>query len=322
MGTNTLIMTRILLFFLLISANVSAVKPEWIPDYFVRYEKDPNPGKHQARIRVICEFDSDYDPFRELRFGMNGSNERIKMSDKNIAEVIRIPQKAVFQFYYDSHFQEIETDSIDIKSGQITIISLHFKAHSDPRPLKKPVIYLYPESDTAVSVHLETTGELTFTYPEYSRGWKGTAHPDGSVTIAGKTYPYLFWEGTQHFNTFDFALGGFLLNRETIISSLEKHLSDLGFNDREKTDFITFWGPQLQKHERIYIQFILNEECDAFARLDIEPKPQQLNRVYMIWKPVDNHLKVFIKQQKLEKINRDGFDVLEWGGIELTNSGN
>lgn len=311
---------RILIFFLLAGSNLFANNLEAIPDYFVKYEKDKHPVKEGARIRVICEFDADYDPFRELRFGMNGSNERIKMTDKNEVNVVRKEKKAVFQFYYDSNFQEIETDSIEIKAGMVTIISLHFKARNEPRPVKKPVIYLYPESDLEFSLDLKAKGQLTFTYPDYSQGWKGIAHPDGSITIDEKNYPYLFWESEQHFNTFDFELGGFLLTKETVTTSLEKHLSDLGFNAKEKTDFITFWGPQLQKHERVHIQFILNGACDQFAQLTIVPKPQHMNRVYMIWTPVDNHRKVFVKPQKIEKMNRDGFDVLEWGGIELTNS--
>lgn len=310
---------RILLFFLLISFNLSATNFEVIPDYFVRYEKDKYPVKEGSRIKILCEFDSDYDPFRELRFGMNGSNERIKMSDKNEVIVIRKAQKAVFQFYYDSNFQEIETDSIDVKPGMITVISLHFKARNEPRPVKKPVIYLYPESDIEISVDLKARGDLTFTYPDYSKGWKGTAHPDGSISINGKNFPYLFWESEQHFNMFDSELGGFLVTKETVVTTLEKHLSDFGFNDREKTDFITFWGPQLQKHESVCIQFISNDACDQFARLNVEPKPRHINRVYMIWSPVDNHRKVFMKPQKIEKMNRDGFDVLEWGGIEVNS---
>jgi hypothetical protein len=310
---------RILIFSLLVSFNLLATNFEVIPDYFVRYEKDKYPLKEGSRIKILCEFDSDYEPFRELRFGMNGSNERIKMSDKNEVIVICKAQKAVFQFYYDRNFQEIETDSIEIKPGMITTISLHFKAKNEPRPVKKPVLYLYPESDTEVSVSLQAKGQLTFTYPDYSKGWKGTAHPDGSVTIHEKSYPYLFWESEQPFNTFDFELGGFLLTKETVVASLEKHLSDLGFNDTEKTDFITFWAPQLQKHERVHIQFILNDACNQFAQLEIVPEPQHMNRVYMIWVPVDNHRKVFMKPQKFDKMNRDGFDILEWGGIELAN---
>lgn len=309
---------RILLFFLVISSSLFANKPEWIPDYFVRYEKDNHPVNSGSRIKIVCEFDSDYDPHRELRFGMNGGNERIRMNDKNEVTVIRKPQKAVFQFYYDAHFQEIETDSIDIKAGQITIISLHFKAINEPRPVKKPVIYLYPESDMEVFVDLKVAGELTFTYPEYSKGWKGTAHPDGSIDIQGKHYPYLFWESKQHFNTFDHKIGGFLLKKENVVESLEKHLTELGFNDKEKTDFITFWGPQLQKHEQILVQFILNDSCSEFATLEIEPEPKHLNRIYMVWSPVDPGKPVFVKQQVLKQLNREGFDVLEWGGIELT----
>ena len=313
---------RTLLFFLLISSNVLANKFELIPDYFVSYETDKKPSNAGSRIKIICEFDADYDLFRELRFGMNGSNEQIKMNDKNEAVVIRKPQKAVFQFYYDSNFQEIETDSIEVKKGQITIISLHFKARNEPRPVKKPVIYLYPESDTEVSVQLKTTGELTFSYPDYVSGWKGTAHPDGSIDVNGKQYPYLFWESEQRFNTFDLKIGGFLIDQKNVIASLEKHLSDLGFNDREKTDFITFWGPQLQQHKQVLIQFILNDSCNEFAALEIEPKPEHLNRVYMVWRGIDGPFKTFLNPQNLKTMNRKGFDVLEWGGIEIkpTNS--
>lgn len=309
---------RLILFFLLTSSNLLANKLEWIPDYFVKYETDKHPPQTGSRIKIICEFDSDYDLFRELRFGMNGSSERIKMNDKNEAEVIRQPQKAVFQFYYDNHFQEIETDSIELKTGQLTIISLHFKAKNDPRPVKKPVIYLYPDSDTDVSVDLKAIGNLTFTYPDYSWGWKGTAHPDGSIDINGALYPYLFWESEQMFNTFDAKTGGFLLEREQVVPSLENYLTDLGFNDKEKTDFITFWAPQLLKYEQVVIQFVLNDSCNAFATLEITPKPQHLNRVYIVWSQTDRAKPQLVKPQVLQKLNREGFDVLEWGGIELT----
>ncbi len=311
---------RILLFFLLISSNLLATNLEAIPDYFVRYEKDHYPDTKGSRIKILCEFDSDYDPFRELRFGMNGSNERIKMNDKNEVEVFQKAQKAVFQFYYDRNFQEIETDSIEVKAGQILIISLHFKAINEPRPVKKPVIYLYPESDIEVSIDLKTKGTLTFSYPNYSNGWKGTAHPDGSIDINGAHYPYLFWESEQRFNTFDLEIGGFLLNKENIVELLEKHLTNLGLNDKEKTDFITFWGPQLQQHEEVMIQFVLNYACNEFASLNIEPKPKHLNRVYMIWTTTDNLKPKLFKQQVLTKLDRTGFDVLEWGGIELERS--
>ena len=62
----------------------------------------------------------------------------------------------------------------------------------------KPVIYLYPEEETAVTVKLDYAGALTCTYPAYGDGWAVTACPDGTLTDnAGQTYNYLYWEGAD-----------------------------------------------------------------------------------------------------------------------------
>ena len=45
----------------------------------------------------------------------------------------------------------------------------------------KPVIYLYPEQETTVSVSLDYAGTLTATYPAYENGWTVTAEPDGTL---------------------------------------------------------------------------------------------------------------------------------------------
>ncbi|AEA42237.1 hypothetical protein [Fluviicola taffensis] len=310
---------RILILFLLLSEPLLAGKPEWIPDYFVHYEKDKNPSNTGSRIKIICEFDTDYSLSRKLRVGINGSDETIPLNEKNEAVIIRKSQKAIFQFFYDSNFQEIETDSISIKKGEITIISLRFKIMSEKRTVKKPVIYLYPETDLALSIDLKPAGNLTFSYPQYSNEWKGVAHPDGSITIDEKTYPYLFWESEQQFNFFDRNIGCLLLYKENLIETLDKHLTELGFNDKEKTDFITFWGPQLAKHKLVLAQFLINESCNQFATLDIHPKPAHVNRVYLIWTTFDLNTSQIplIKSQILKPLNREGFDVLEWGGIEI-----
>ncbi|MNU80955.1 hypothetical protein D3C71_706030 [compost metagenome] len=307
---------RILIIFLLLSSTLFA---ESIPDYFVHYEKDKTPPAKGARIKIVCEFDNEYEPGQELSFGLNGSEEKIQLNSKNSCNLIKTPQKAVFQFYYQL-FQEIETDSIVIKSGQITIISLHFKRFVETRAVKKPVIYLYPESDLEVSVDLKPQGNLTFSYPDYTAGWNGIAHPDGSITIDQKEYPYLFWESEQHFNHFNLESGGFVIQQASVTESLEKILSELGFNAKEKADFITFWGPQLAQHSRVFVQFVVNDACDEFASLKITPTPKNLNRVYMIWTTGENTDFQFPKTQKLPQLKRDGFDVMEWGGIELINS--
>ena len=46
----------------------------------------------------------------------------------------------------------------------------------------KPVIYLYPEEKTDISVTLAYDGTLTCTYPNYKTGWHVSAKPDGTLT--------------------------------------------------------------------------------------------------------------------------------------------
>ena len=48
---------------------------------------------------------------------------------------------------------------------------------------EKPVIYLYPEQETTVSVSLDYAGTLTATYPAYENGWTVTAEPDGTLVL-------------------------------------------------------------------------------------------------------------------------------------------
>ena len=58
----------------------------------------------------------------------------------------------------------------------------------------KPVIYLYPEAETEVTVRLEYKGRLTCTYPapDPDCTWRVTARPDGTLTDRqGREYSYL-----------------------------------------------------------------------------------------------------------------------------------
>ena len=52
----------------------------------------------------------------------------------------------------------------------------------------KPVIYLYPEEETTVSVQLDYTGQLTTTYPAYGDGWTVTAGVDKTICNGNLVY--------------------------------------------------------------------------------------------------------------------------------------
>ena len=97
----------------------------------------------------------------------------------------------------------------------------------------KPVIYLYPEEETEVTVSLDYDGELTCTYPAIlaENAWTVTAAPDGTLTdSAGQTYSYLYWEGVSR-EEYDFS-EGFCVPGGDTAAFLEEALAQLGLTRR------------------------------------------------------------------------------------------
>jgi hypothetical protein len=177
----------------------------------------------------------------------------------------------------------------------------------------KPVIYLYPEQKTQVSVNLSLDGGLTCTYPAYNGGWQVTAMPDGTLYDKdGKEYNYLYWEGDT-FADFDF-LEGFCVKGEDTAMFLEQSLEKLGLTRREANEFIVYWLPLMEKNPYNVISFQTKAYTDA-AKLDINPAPDTLIRVFMAYKSADEYVE--IKNQQLTAPKRRGFCVVEWGGTEV-----
>lgn len=72
------------------------------------------------------------------------------------------------------------------------------------------------------------------------------------------------------------------------------------------------------QHPWCLVHFVMNEECDQFAELTIEPEPDLVARLYMIWSPIDNIDDFnYLRPQNIQLINRLGFTVLEWGGAKV-----
>ena len=128
----------------------------------------------------------------------------------------------------------------------------------------KPVIYLYPEKEMTIKVHIDINKEklkfLTL-YPKFNEEnntWNVDAKPNGDIKIKDKIYPYLFWEA-QSYPLVD-TTEGFIVTDENAESFLEEKLKILGLNEIESTDFITHWLPVLLKNKILYVIlfFILN----------------------------------------------------------------
>ena len=184
----------------------------------------------------------------------------------------------------------------------------------DDRPTdEKPVIYLYPETETDVTVRLDYSGEMTCTYPVYDDGWSVTAHPDGTLTdAAGQTYNYLYWEGV---NDIDYDLsGGFCIAGSDTATFLEEALSRLGLTRREANEFIVYWLPLMQENPYNLISFQSDVYTQA-AKLSVEPIPDTMLRVFMAWKPLTE--KKNLPEQELVVTPRTGFTLVEWGGCQV-----
>ncbi len=177
----------------------------------------------------------------------------------------------------------------------------------------KPVIYLYPESKTDVTVKLDYAGELTCTYPEYQEGWKVTASPDGTLTDAdGQTYNYLYWEG-ENSVSYDFSSGYCVAGSDTA-SFLEDALRQLGLTRQEANEFIVYWLPLMKENPYNLIAFQSDVYTQA-AQLSVDPTPDTVIRAFMAWKPLKDAVE--IPAQDLTAPDRTGFTVVEWGGSQV-----
>ena len=178
----------------------------------------------------------------------------------------------------------------------------------------KPVIYIYPEENMDVEVTVSNPEKLTVTYPKYNDGWKIKALKDGTlIDKNNKKYYALYWDGEGDDSTIK--SDGFIVKREDAEKFLEEKLEILGLNYREANEFIMYWLPKLESNKYNYIRFKTMDEINSNMKLNITPEPDTLIRIMMEYKGLDKKIKV--KEQKLERRERSGYSVIEWGGTEI-----
>ena len=204
-----------------------------------------------------------------------------------------------------SKFQDLDNSIIQL------MLQIPFGANTVD--LKKPVIYLYPEKRTDISLTVEGVN-LTTTYPNYNNGWNVTAYPDGTlIDDNGRGYNYLYWEGKS--NNFEVELlEGFVVSKNNYIEFLEEKLDYVGLTNKESADFISYWLPYMNEYEYCQVSFQM-ENYEEQVKLDFSVKPDNELRVFVAFKGLDKPIE--IEEQDLSYYNgfeRTGFTVVEWGG--------
>ncbi|MBR3057659.1 MAG: hypothetical protein IKG93_06770 [Clostridiales bacterium] len=191
----------------------------------------------------------------------------------------------------------------------------------EPLTVDKPVIYLYPEEETEVSVQIELQGELACTYPKYDPdfGWKVTANPDGKIKnhADGRNYDYLFWEGKTDFELDKFENAVCVAGEDTA-RFLEEYLTACGLNDSEIDDFVSFWLPKMEKNPYNMIAFPISD-YEEMAKLNVYPQPDTEIRVFMVFRALDEAADLPSGDEMVmpQGVVREGFTLVEWGGTEV-----
>lgn len=184
-------------------------------------------------------------------------------------------------------------------------------------PYCKPAVYLYPTTKEQVSVKVQPAGHFTYTNPLYpENGWQVTADPNGNIISGSKIYSYLYYEADIPSLLIEKPKQGFIAEGNNVEQSLNSILSKLGLHEKEKSEMITYWQKALPKSPYYFIGVIPQGTLDSIAPLDIHPKPNTVIRVGLYFQPIEQNIPV--EEPILTAPKRDGFTVVEWGGMVKT----
>lgn len=232
----------------------------------------------------------------------------------------------------------------------------------------KPVIYLNPPASLAsahVSVTLSPEWEFSALYPlvevdedkrsgESTVAWMVSAERDGSLVdlASGLELKYLFWEAkTTHniaHNLVDDAnqsvfhpsspsldsSNGCVLPFSAFLAHLDKTLALLSLDTSQRNDFLTYWMAHFTRicnaGQLVAFRFVAQREYERAAQLTVEPAPDVVTRVFLLfrgiddgdasagWRSIDEVDWVEEVGVEVDKVRDESlFRVLEWGGMKV-----
>lgn len=180
--------------------------------------------------------------------------------------------------------------------------------------MAEPVIYLYSPTKQAVHISLDSGIRIAASKPKMAaRGWNVVASPGGRISAGLESFPYLFWEG--RYRVIPPPERGDVVARDEVPAYLDRALAARGLSTREASDFKAYWTPKLTRAPYYIIAFYDAQDMRFLAPLTIEPRPDTLIRVLMDSQPLSEKISVPAGPPP-RFIDRYGFTVIEWGGIE------
>lgn len=189
-------------------------------------------------------------------------------------------------------------------------------ARSEYRPqygCAKPVVYLYPEYAQNVSVKVGADVKISDPLYDPSNGWQNVwADPSGLLSYRGIDYQSLFWEGPGY-GAYPVINSGIVVPTSRAVATIKSQLTQQGFNQQEINDFLDYWTPNLPSQPYIRLSWLTTEQMNQLAPLSISPKPNTIIRTFLDFSGLDQSIS--LPPQKFDAPERQGFTVVEWGGL-------
>ena len=174
----------------------------------------------------------------------------------------------------------------------------------------KPNIYIYPEKAIDLCVHIgfPMGGSIVESIPRYGSGWCVNVEPSGRID---KAYDYLFYESRQP-DVFQYRQG-WCVARADLKAFFERNMTAYNFSRAEVEDFTRYWIPKLTESSYYLIYPQTAEIINKVIQLDFSVKPASVNRLF--YAISETATSTGIAEPVVEKFNRRGFHVVEWGVI-------
>ena len=257
-----------------------------------------------------CPNSIDADPYLTKKV-----EEGEKVDEPAVPDLSKVRYPGELNGYQFVSWETKDRNMFDFNTPITSDLKLYSKMMLDDGNGEKPIIYLYPEKEMDVEVKLGSINNIITIYPKYNDGWKVKAYPSGKLIDqnTGRELYSLYWEGKNY--PAKVTSEGFVVKGDETANFLEKKLEILGLTEREAEEFIIYWLPQMEHNKYNYIRFETKKEIDNYMPLEINPKPDVVIRILMEFMQLDE--KINVKEQKLTKVERRGFTVVEWGGSKL-----
>lgn len=282
-----------------------------VPDALVVLAQNEGGSGTFFELTALLSRNGTFSQTNSIFLGDRVKIDNMKVVEKeNPAEGVFEPKKIILEMWTHK-----ETDPSSRPSQKEVATFAVYKeqlvSYEDVPPtiVKKPAIYLYPQKLLTINIRVNIDGEMTKSIPPYKQGWTVVATPQGKID--GK-YDYLFYEAKLNVAPV-LSREGWVVPYKGLEEWFDQHLIELGLNAREASDFKAYWLHTLEPANYYAIRLIDRKCIDEKLQLDISPKPQTLIRLIFHFQPMDQDFS--LKTPKLQKMERRGFTVVEWGGI-------